>query len=50
MAKTIDLMRHTANDGDRLTEEGVAAAIAVGQNLTGDYAFVASSGAQRDPA
>ena len=47
MTKTIDLMRHTANDGDRLTPEGVAAAVAIGRTSTGGYSVVASSGAQR---
>jgi broad specificity phosphatase PhoE len=45
--KTIDLMRHTANDGDVLTPEGVAAAIEIGRTLAGGYTVAASSGAQR---
>ena len=45
--KTIELMRHTANDGDVLTPAGVAAAIEIGRNLAGGYSIVASSGAQR---
>ncbi len=45
--KTIELLRHTANDGDGLTPEGVAAAIEIGHRLTGPYAIAVSSGAQR---
>lgn len=45
--KTIELRRHTANDGDRLTSEGVAAAVRIGGELTGAYALAVSSGAQR---
>ena len=45
--KTIDLLRHTANDGDRLTPEGIVAAVEIGRTLQAGYAFVASSGAQR---
>jgi len=45
--KTIDLVRHTANDGDVLTREGVAAAVAIGRTLPGGYSLAVSSGAQR---
>lgn len=45
--KTIELVRHTANDGDRLTDEGVDAAIQLGRTLIGPCHLVASSGAQR---
>ena len=34
--KTIELLRHTANDGDVLTPDGVAAAVEIGRGLTGD--------------
>lgn len=47
MAKEIELRRHTDNDGDVLTPEGVAAALEIGGNLSGGYALVATSGAQR---
>lgn len=47
MARTIDVRRHTDNDGDVLTSEGVAAAVALGEALTGEIAFAVSSGAQR---
>lgn len=47
MPKSIELRRHTANEGDVLTSEGVAAAIAIGKRLNGPYALVVSSGAQR---
>lgn len=47
MARRIELRRHTDNDGDVLSDEGVAAAVRLGQRLGGGYALVASSGAQR---
>lgn len=47
MAKVVELRRHTANDGDVLTPEGVAAAVEIGRGLTGPYDLVVSSGAQR---
>ena len=47
MAKYLELRRHTANDGDELTKEGVAAAVELGSRLDGGYAAVWSSGAQR---
>lgn len=47
MAKEIELMRHTDNDGDALTPEGVAAALEIGARLAGGYRLMASSGAQR---
>lgn len=47
MAKEIELMRHTDNEGDALTPEGVAAALGIGDSLDGGYRFMASSGAQR---
>lgn len=47
MTKRIELRRHTDNDGDRLSEAGVQAAVAVGTSLTGSYELVVSSGAQR---
>jgi len=47
MAREIELRRHTDNDGDVLTSEGVAAALEIGRTLRGGYRFVASSGAQR---
>src|SRR5256885_14919036 len=45
--KTVELRRHTASDGDRLTPEGVAAAIEIGSGLVGPYDLLISSGAQR---
>ncbi len=45
--KTIHLFRHTANEGDALTPEGVASAVDLGEQLHGPYALAASSGAQR---
>ncbi|MGH2760836.1 MAG: histidine phosphatase family protein, partial [Actinomycetota bacterium] len=46
-AKTIELRRHTADDGDVLTPEGVADAVRIGATLKGPYDLVVSSGAQR---
>lgn len=47
MSRIVELRRHTDNDGDALTGEGVAAAVAIGESLVGDYRVVVSSGAQR---
>ena len=47
MAKRVELRRHTDNDGDTLTEDGIRAAVAIGTTLEGSYQLVASSGAQR---
>lgn len=48
MGRTIELRRHTDNDGDRLSEEGVAAAIDLGRQVAGTtYDLVVSTGAQR---
>ena len=46
--RTVDLLRHTDNDGDRLTPEGVEAAERVGRELlTPPYDAYVSSGAAR---
>jgi phosphohistidine phosphatase SixA len=47
MAKTVELRRHTASDGDALTAEGIAAAVAIGERLDATYDLLVSSGAQR---
>ena len=47
MARYVELRRHTDNDGDVLTAEGVQAALEVGARLTGPYQVAVSSGAQR---
>ncbi len=47
MAKYVELRRHTDADEDFLTPEGVRAAADVGARLTGGYAVLVSSGAQR---
>jgi broad specificity phosphatase PhoE len=47
MARYVELRRHTDNDGDALTEEGVRDAVAIGRRLAGGYALLVSSGAQR---
>ncbi len=46
-SKAIVLVRHTDNDGDVLTPQGVADAVAIGQTLDGGFDIAASSGAQR---
>ena len=45
--KEIELRRHTANDGDALTPEGIDDAVVIGRRLSGVYDLVVSSGAQR---
>lgn len=47
MAKTVELRRHTASDGDALTPEGIVAAVAIGESMEGGYDLMMSSGAQR---
>jgi broad specificity phosphatase PhoE len=47
MARYVELRRHTDNDGDALSEEGVRAALEIGQGLAGGYALLVSTGAQR---
>jgi hypothetical protein len=47
MARFVELRRHTDNDGDLLTEEGVAAALRIGTGLAGGYRVGVSTGAQR---
>lgn len=47
MPKAIELRRHTANDGDVLTDEGVSQALEVGRRLEARYDLLVSTGAQR---
>lgn len=47
MAKTVELRRHTDNDGDVLTDDGVRDALAIGRGLAGGYQLGVSTGAQR---
>lgn len=48
MGKTIEIRRHTDNDGDVLTEDGVTAAMALGRALAvTEWSVVVSTGAQR---
>jgi broad specificity phosphatase PhoE len=47
MARSVELRRHTDNDGDVLSGDGVAAAVALGAGLAGGYRVAVSSGAQR---
>jgi broad specificity phosphatase PhoE len=44
----VELLRHTENDGDKLTAEGIAAAEAIGrERLTPPYVLFGSTGASR---
>jgi hypothetical protein len=47
MARFVELRRHTDNDGDVLTDDGVAAALRTGGGLAGGYRLGVSTGAQR---
>jgi broad specificity phosphatase PhoE len=47
MARSVELRRHTDNDGDVLSDEGVAAALRLGGRLAGGYRLAVSTGAQR---
>src|SRR6266511_352019 len=47
MARFLELRRHTDNDGDVLTDRGVAAALRIGAGLAGGYRLGVSTGAQR---
>ncbi|MGH2753385.1 MAG: histidine phosphatase family protein [Actinomycetota bacterium] len=47
MVRTVELRRHTDNDGDVLSEEGIAAAVKIGEALSSRYRLIVSSGAQR---
>lgn len=46
--RRLTLVRHTANVGDRLTETGIEAAVALGTELAGlEFSVAVTSGAQR---
>lgn len=45
--KAVELRRHTDNDGDRLTDQGVADAREIGTQLSPPYDVFVSSGAAR---
>jgi broad specificity phosphatase PhoE len=47
MARFVELRRHTDNDGDVLSDGGVAAALRLGAGLAGGYRVAVSTGAQR---
>jgi broad specificity phosphatase PhoE len=47
MIREIELRRHTDNEGDVLTPEGVRAALEIGSRLSGGYDVAVSTGAQR---
>ena len=46
--RSVELLRHTDNDGDKLSPEGIAAAGAIGrERLTPPYVVFGSTGAAR---
>jgi broad specificity phosphatase PhoE len=47
MSREIELRRHTDNEGDVLTPDGVRAALEIGARLSGGYHIAVSTGAQR---
>jgi broad specificity phosphatase PhoE len=47
VTKFVELRRHTENEGDVLTHDGVRAALEIGTRLDGDYTVLVSSGMQR---
>jgi phosphohistidine phosphatase SixA len=47
VTKAVELRRHTDNNGDALTSDGVRAALEIGARLHGGYELLVSSGAQR---
>jgi broad specificity phosphatase PhoE len=47
VTKAVELRRHTDNDGDALTPDGVRAALEIGVRLHGGYELLVSSGMQR---
>lgn len=47
MAKSIELRRHTDNEDDELSRDGIDAALEIGARLGGGYELLVSSGAQR---
>jgi broad specificity phosphatase PhoE len=47
VAKHLELRRHTDNDDDALSEEGVQRALEIGAGLHGQYDLLVSTGAQR---
>jgi hypothetical protein len=47
MGKMVELRRHTDNDGDVLTDDGVRDALVIGRGLAGGYQVGVSTGAQR---
>lgn len=47
MAKYLEIRRHTDNDGDVLTDEGVKAAVSIGTGMNSSYHLGVSTGAQR---
>ncbi len=47
MSRIVELRRHTDNDGDALTREGIRTAVELGRSLDGGYRVAVSSGAQR---
>jgi broad specificity phosphatase PhoE len=48
MGRIVEVRRHTDNDGDALSDDGVEAALALGAHVAGtEFVLVVSTGAQR---
>lgn len=47
MAREVELRRHTDDEDDLLSDDGVAQALEIGRRLRGGYEVVVSTGAQR---
>ncbi len=47
MTKYVELRRHTDNDDDALSADGIRQALQIGARLEGNYELLVSSGAQR---
>jgi broad specificity phosphatase PhoE len=47
MTKYVELRRHTDNDDDALSADGIREALEIGGRLPGNYELLVSSGAQR---
>jgi phosphohistidine phosphatase SixA len=47
VARYVEIRRHTDNEGDALSADGVRAALEIGADLEGHYEVLVSTGAQR---
>jgi broad specificity phosphatase PhoE len=47
MTRSVELRRHTDNEGDELSPRGIAHAVEIGRKLDGEYELFVSTGAQR---